>query len=82
MPLNHDLAPNPSTAPPDGVENWAESVRQQQATIQTQQQTIQAQQETIETLAQQLQHQQERIDQLEAELLIGAENFYQSHVRQ
>jgi uncharacterized coiled-coil protein SlyX len=43
-------------------------VRQEQATIQAQQQTIQAQQETIETLERQLRQQQERIEQLEAEL--------------
>lgn len=62
------MPPVLSSAPPDGVEAWAELVRQQQATIQGQQKTIQAQQEAIETLERQLRQQQERIEQLEAEL--------------
>jgi hypothetical protein len=57
-----------SSAAPDGVESWAELVRQQQATIQAQQKTIQAQQETIEALERHLRQQQERIEQLEADL--------------
>jgi multidrug efflux pump subunit AcrA (membrane-fusion protein) len=62
------LPPVLSSAAPDGVETWAELVRQQQATIQAQQKTIQAQQETIEALERQLRQQQERIEQLEADL--------------
>lgn len=62
------LPPLLSSAPPDGVEAWAELVRQQQATIQGQQKTIQAQQESIESLERHLRQQQERIEQLEAEL--------------
>ena len=50
-----------SHALPEGVEQWAEVVRAQQA-------TIQAQQQTIETLEKRLQQQQERIAQLEAEV--------------
>ena len=57
-----------SSALPNGVDAWAELVRQQQATIQGQQTTIQAQQESIEGLERQLRQQQERIEQLEAEL--------------
>ena len=55
------LTPVLSSAPPDGVEHWAEIVRKQH-------QTIQAQQETIETLERQLRQQHERIEQLEADL--------------
>ena len=62
------MTPVLSSAAPDGVEPWAELVRQQQATIQAQQKTIQAQQESIEILERQLRQQQERIEQLEAEL--------------
>jgi TolA-binding protein len=62
------LPPLLSSAPPDGVEAWAELVRQQQATIQGQQKTIQAQQASIESLERHLRQQQERIEQLEAEL--------------
>ena len=62
------LTPVLSSASPDGVEHWAEIVRQQQETIQAQHQTIHAQQETIETLERQLRQQHERIEQLEADL--------------
>ena len=62
------LPPVLSSASPDGVEHWAEIVRQQQETIQAQHQTIHAQQETIETLERQLRQQHERIEQLEADL--------------
>lgn len=62
------LPPMLSSALPNGVDAWAELVRQQQATIQAQQTTIQAQQESIEGLERQLRQQQERIEQLEAEL--------------
>jgi TolA-binding protein len=51
------LPPMLSSAPPDGVDAWAELVRQQQT-------TIQAQQESIEFLERQLRQQQDRIEQL------------------
>lgn len=61
MRPNDELEPTPSSAPTDGAEHWAELVRQQQK-------TIQVQQESIESLEKQLHQQHERIEQLEAEL--------------